>query len=607
MANNSISLVNLDFDTLKAQLKTYLKGQAQFSDYDFDGSNMSVLLDIMTYNTHLNAFYLNMVASEMFLDSAQLRNSAISIAKALNYTPRSSKSSRANLDLVFAQSGLQRFLIPENTRFTAKNSRGTFQFLTNESLILYPSNGAFRASNVSVYEGTVINDAFVVDYSVEGQRFILTNNTVDTDSIRVVVSEDNGQTNTQFTQAINLFGLNSNSAIYFVQATDNSRYEIVFGDGVFGRKPKDSALITASYRATAGSAGDDCTNFILSDNLGSLNGYGSAIVPTITAISASSSGAGAESLEEIRFRAPRSYQTQDRAITINDYETLVEQQFQYIKSAKAYGGEQASGSPTFGKVFVVPITFSGDSLSLNEKAEIESYLKARATIGITPTVIDPDYLFVELETVATYSDADTTLSPIDIEASIKQAIEDFNDAKLIDFNSQLQLSRLETAINEADPSIQTNTTELTLRKAFKATLSQITFPTVIFRNEIVPGTITSSDFISGGRRYQYTDYNPNVSTISVTVDDGKTKIVNSTDTVYLKDIQDPATISYLPAGSVDYTTGTIRMNAILLTSLEGSDGILFYAKPLLQDVTASENDVLSIDVESGIAVTVRKS
>ena len=201
----------------------------------------------------------------------------------------------------------------------------------------------------------------------------------------------------------------------------------------------------------------------------------------------------------------------------------------------------------------------------------------------------------------------TTLSPIDIEAAIKQAIEDFNDEQLIDFNTQLQLSRLETAINAADPSIQTNTTELTLRKAFRAVVLQTTSPTVTFRNEIVPGTIVSSDFVSAGGKYQYTDYNPNLPTITVTVNNGRTTITNSTDTVYLKDITDPATISYSPAGAVDYATGTIRMTSIVLTSLEGSDGILFYAKPLLQDVTARENDVLSIDVESGITVTVRKS
>ena len=607
MANNSISLVNLDFDTLKTQLKTYLKGQAQFSDYDFDGSNMSVLLDILTYNTHLNAFYLNMVASEMFLDSAQLRNSVVSVAKALNYTPRSAKSSRAVINLVFPQSGLQKFTIPENTRFIARNSRGTFQFLTNESQILYPANGAFRASNVSVYEGSIVTDSFVVDYSTEGQRFIMSNETIDTDSVQVVVSEDQGQTNTQFTLATSLFGLTSNSNIYFLQATDDSRYELVFGDGVFGRRPKDSAVVTASYRNVAGAAGDECTGFILSDNLGSLNGFGSAIAPTITVVNTSSGGSDPETLDEIRFRAPRSYQTQDRAITPNDFEALVTQQFQYVKSVRAYGGDQITGTPAFGRVFVVPLTFSGDIPSLNQKSDIQSYLKARTTIGIDPVVIDPDYLFVEVDTNAAYSDADTTLSPADIEAAIKQAIENYNSSELVDFNVELKLSRLEAAINDADPSIQTNTTELTLRKDFKALILQRTFPSVTFRNAIVPGTITSSAFISDGSRFEYTDYNPNQQTLSVTVTDNKTTIVNSTNAVYLKNITNPGAVSYSPAGTVDYSTGSITLNSIVLTSLEGNDGILFYAKPLLQDIQSKENDVIAIDIESGISVTVRKA
>ena len=607
MANNSISLVNLDFDTLKTQLKTYLKGQAQFSDYDFDGSNMSVLLDVLTYNTHLNAFYLNMIASEMFLDSAQLRNSAVSIAKALNYTPRSAKSSVAVLDLVFPQSGLQKFIIPENTRFIAKNSRGTFQFLTNESLILYPSNNAFRASNVSVYEGSLVTDTFVMNYSTEGQRFILTNDTIDTDSINVVVSEDDGQTNSLFSVATTLFGLNANSAVYFVQATDDLKYEIVFGDGVFGRRPKDSAVITAQYRNSAGAAGDECTNFILADNLGSLNGFGSSIIPTITTVGLSAGGGEAESLEQIRFRAPKAYQTQDRAVTPSDYEALVTQQFSYVKSVRAYGGEQIAGIPSFGKVFVVPITFSGDIPSLNQKASIEAYLKARTTIGIDPVVIDPDYLSIEVDTNVSYSDVDTNLSPVDIEAAVKQAIEDFNDEQLVDFNTELKLSRLETAINAADPSIQTNTTELTLRKIFRTAILVRTFPSITYRNRIVPGTISSSDFISDGRKYQYTDYNPNVQTISVVVSDNKTTIVNSSNVVYLKDTTNPATVSYSPAGTVDYSTGSITLNSIVITSLEGLDGILFYAKPLEQDVLSSENDVLTIDVESGISVTVRKA
>jgi hypothetical protein len=174
-ANSSISLTSLDFDSIKNTFKSYLRGQDRFKDYDFDGSNMSVLLDILTYNSHLNAFYLNMVASEMFLDSAQLRNSAVSIAKALNYTPRSEKSAKALLDLRFAQSGLSSFTIPSGTRFTGKNSNGSFTFITNESTILYPANGAFTVNSLPVFEGSLIADAFVVDYSIEGQRFILTN------------------------------------------------------------------------------------------------------------------------------------------------------------------------------------------------------------------------------------------------------------------------------------------------------------------------------------------------------------------------------------------------------------------------------------------------
>ena len=606
-ANNSISLVSLDFDTLKNQLKTYLKGQAQFSDYDFDGSNMSVLLDILTYNSHLNAFYLNMVASEMFLDSAQLRNSVVSIAKSLNYTPRSAKSSKATLNLRFAQSGLQTFTIPENTRFTAKNSRGTYQFLTSESMILFPSNGAFTASNVAVYEGSLVNDTFVLNYATEGQRFVLTNSTIDTDSLQVTVVEDLGQTTTVFSKSTSLFGLTAESNSYFLQAAEAERYEVVFGDGVLGRRPKDGAVVVCTYRITAGADGDECTSFILSDNLGALNGFGSAIIPTITVVAVSADGGAAETLDEIKFKAPRFYQTQERAVTSSDFESLVTQRFQNIKGARAYGGDQIAGAPVFGKVFVVPVTFSGELLSLSQKSEIGAYLKDRSTIGIDPVVIDPDYLYIELDITAEYNDAGTNLTPVDISALIKAAVETFNTEQLVDFETELKLSRLETAINEADPSITTNTTELTLKKLFRTAPLQRTFPSIAFRNEIVPGTISSTNFLSGGRRYQYTDYNPNVNTLSVQVTDNKTTIVNSTNVVYLKDITNPATVSYTPTGTVDYDLGSLTLNAITITSLEGLDGIFFLAKPKQQDVSSKENDVITIDIESGVSVTVGKA
>lgn len=606
MANNSISLVNLDFDTLKAQLKTYLKGQAQFTDYDFDGSNMSVLLDILTYNTHLNAFYLNMVASEMFLDSAQLRNSVISISKSLNYTPRSTKSAKAVINATFAQSGLQQFTIPKNTRFTGKNSNGSFTFLTNSTQVLYPSNGQFTAANLEIYEGSLVTDTFIVDYATESQRFILTNASIDTDSIEVTVTEDNGLTPISYSKASSLIDVGTNTTAYFIQATEDTRYEIQFGDGVFGRRPKDSATVSATYRVSAGPRGNDCTNFRLNDNLGAFNGYGSSIIPTLTTVQAGYGGADAETLEEIRFRAPKAYQTQDRAVTVDDFNTLITQEFQTIKNVHVYGGERIADAPRYGSVYIVPITFTGELLPQFEKTDIEEFIRRRTIIGINPVVQDPDYIFVNVKTVAKYLADQTTLSANDIASAIKDAIVQFNTDQLINFDSSLNLSRLEGAINAADPSISSNVTELTLKKIAKVEINQNISPSVDFRNSIVPGTVTTTSFISGGRVYQYVDFNPDNNTLVVDNNNGSTVIRNTTNILYLKDITTPTAVSYSAAGKVDYLAGKVVMNPIEINDLQGSAGIEVLAKPVESDIMSDLNNIISINTSTGITVEMRK-
>jgi hypothetical protein len=606
MANTTISLVNLDFDTLKAQLKTYLKSQTQFSDYDFDGSNMSVLLDVLTYNTHLNAFYLNMVASEMFLDSAQLRSSAVSIAKALNYTPRSAKSSKAIITAKFAQSGLSVFTIPKNTRFTGRNSRGTFQFLTSSALVLYPAGGFFTATNLELFEGTRTTDAFVVDYSVEGQRFVLTNDLIDVDSIEVSVTETGGVTQIEYLKASSLIGVNSSSKVYFVQAAENSKYEIVFGDGVFGQKPKDGSVVTVSYRITAGPEGNESTNFTLNDNLGAVNGYGSSISPTITVVNTSFGGGDQESIDEIKYRAPRSYQTQDRAITTSDFTTLVTQEFQSIKNVHVYGGEKVTDFPRYGTVYVVPITFTGELLSEAEKTDIQEYLRERTSISTTPVVIDPEYLYIGVSSTVKFRPELTSLTAVDIEAAVKQTITEFNETQLSDFNTELSLSRLETAINETDVSITTNQTELILTKVVQVTLNKQFSFSVDFRNAIVPGSVTSSKFMSLGRTYQYTDLNPINNTLTVSYTENIPRIVNSTNTLYLADVSDPSTVTYTVSGSVDYSTGKVSVNPIEVNSLYDSPGISVSARPLEQDVASKLNDIIFID-SNDTQVSVRKN
>ena len=604
-ANNSISLVNLDFDTLKSTLKTYLKGQALFQDYDFDGSNMSVLLDILSYNSYLNTFYLNMVASEMFLDSAQLRNSVISIAKSMNYTPRSSKSSKALLNLTFAQSNLTSFEIPEGARFTGKNSNGSFTFVTNETLTLYPANNKFVATNVEVYEGSFIRDTFIYDSSIQAQRFILSNQTIDTDSLLVTVTEDGGQTSLSYKKATSLFGLIANTQAYFVQATEDTKYEIMFGDGVFGRKPKNGATVITSYRISSGSNSNKCTTFILDDNLGSYNGHANAIIPTITVATAAFGGAEAETIEEIRYRAPRNYQTQERAVTEEDFKTLVLQKYQDIKTCHVYGGETSSGKQQFGKVFVVPASFTGEMLSDTERQDIESFLSNKCTLGISPVVVNPDYLYILVDTICKYNGNETELSPADISTIVKNAITTFNTDELNDFDTEFRFSRFEAAINSAHPSISSNETKISLKKILLPDLNTPVSMTVRFRNKVYPGSFYSTEFISNNKRYSYTDYNPNSNTFKVVKEATGIEVVNNSTTIYLKDVTTPGIQVYQVAGTIDYNLGDIKLNEIMITSIPNSDGINFYCKSTVTDSKSSENDVILIDLSEGINITVK--
>ena len=598
MANNSISLVNLDFDTLKSTLKTYLKGQPQFADYDFNGSNMSVLLDILTYNTHLNAFYMNMAVSEMFLDSAQLRNSVISKSKELNYVPRSAKSSKASVNISFPQSNLSIFQIPFGTRFTGKSGNGTFTFTTDQSYILYPSGGKFT-SNINLYDGNYTTDVFVVDKTTaKSQRFIMSNDNIDTNSLTVIVSQDGGQTNTLYTKATNLYGLTPTSNVYFVQATEDTKYELVFGDEVFGNYPFNGSVIYSNYRISSGGISDGATNFTLDDNLGPINGIGS-ISSAISVISAASSGFTAEDIESIRFNAPRHYQTQDRAVTTNDFKNLVLINYRDVKAVNVYGGETIADKVDYGKVYIVGVTYSGAPLSDYEKQDIEVFLSEKCTMGIIPKMIDPDYLYLLITSSVKYDPNSTVNSPSDIKNAVTNAISKYNLDYLTKFDIEFKLSRLEAAINESDKSISSNETNIILRKDVNPQLNTDTYIDINFRNEIFAGSFSSTVFLSGGKKYQYTDFNPLNNTIIVTqVSGGRITVKNSSKNVYLKDVSNPGYEIYLIAGVIDYQSGIISLNKISINGFVDSSSIQFYATPSKQDIKTKNNDLIQIDLKN---------
>lgn len=599
MANNSISLVNLDFDTLKSTLKTYLKNQSQFADYDFDGSNMSVLLDILTYNTHLNAFYTNMAISEMFLDSAQLRNSVISRSKELNYTPRSTRSSEATINISFPQSGLNVFQIPFGTRFTGKSSNGTYTFTTKQSYVLYPSAGVFSTS-LNIYDGSYITDTFVIDTSVEGQRFIMSNENVDTDSLTVIVTQDGGQTNTLYTQATNLYGLTPTSNVYFLQATEDTKYELVFGDGIFGDYPLNGSVVYSTYRISAAGTADGCTNFTLDDNLGPVNGYTALpIIPTIKVTNVASGGATAESIESIRFNAPRHYQTQDRAVTANDFKNIVLMNYKDVKAVNVYGGETIANRVEYGKVFISAVTNSGSPLSVIEKQNIEAFLSDKCTMGIVPKMINPDYLYLLVTSSVKFNPNITVYTPADIKNIVTSAITNYDVNYLTDFDIEFKLSRLEAAINDSDKSISSNQTYIILRKDVNLELNTDTYIDINYRNKINPGTLSSTVFLSNGRQYQYTDYNSFNNTITVSqLSGGQISITNSSTNIYLKDVTTPGYESYAVAGIIDYLSGKISLNKISVNGFVNSSSIQFFATPSNQDIMAKNNDLIQIDLEN---------
>jgi hypothetical protein len=606
LSNTSINLTSLDFTAIKTSLKTYLKAQDAFKDYDFDGSNMSVLLDILAYNTHLNSFYLNMAISEMFLDSAQLRNSLISRAKELNYTPRSSKSATAVITAVFPQTGLNTFTIPSGTRFTGKNASSSFQFLTDKSYLLYPSGGNFTA-NLEIFEGLLLTDSYVINNNLQSQRFTLTNDNIDTDSLVVLVSENNGANNTLFAKADSLYGLSSNSNVYFLQAAETNKYEILFGDGVFGRKPADGSLLAVQYRSCSGTNGNDVNSFTIDDNLGIYNGYTSAIDPDITVTVTSYGGANAESIESIKFNAPRHFQTQERAVTTNDFKTLVLQNFSDVKGVNVFGGETVANQVSYGTVFISPVSQSGAPLSDYRKNDIETFLKNKCVLGMKPKIINPEFLKILVYSTVKWDPTKTVLTATDLAQTVGNTIKTYNTTYLSTFDVEFKLSRLEAAINDSDVSISSNETKIVLEKDVSPDRNSEVFLSVEFRNPITPGSVTSSTFITGGRLCIFTDYNPNATSFSfIRSADGSVLVKNSDPTIYLKDITDLGYESYTSYGTIDYNTGAISLNKIVINDFVSAPGeIQFLCSPQNQDVTASKNDVILIDEAVGINLTFK--
>ena len=580
MADSSINYTSLDFESIKQNLKDYLKSQDIFKDYDFESSNMSVLLDILAYNTNLNGFYLNMIGNEMFLDSALLRDSIISHAKELNYLPRSFRSAQAVVDLTMTDTQQGSVNIPRGTAFTGSDGNKSYTFVTAENVIASSQgNNIFTATNLALYEGDYVSDSFVVDYQNQ-ERFIISNKNVDTNSIFVVVIEDNGSKSLTYKFADSLFDLDSRSQVFFLQPAEGETYEVVFGDGVIGRRPKDRSIVLIQYRACNGELPNGIQRFSVDGAIGT------ATVTDVKVISKASGGSVSESLSSIKFNAPRAFTTQERVVTADDYKSILLRNFSEINDISAYGGEEAV-PPQFGKVIVAVDLKTTDILPPSKAQEYKNFVKRRSPLSIDPIFVQPEYTYVKVDTKVKYNINQTSLTTSDISALVKSAIQNFNLQNINGFRKTLYYSNLVSAIDTAQLSIVSNDTEIFAVKTLVPETGTI-------KNYDIDFGLSLRDDI-GQKSEEHSSNDIAIVRSTPFVYNAQTVFIEDDGEGTLRILQDIGQSHRIikNIGSVDYTTGIIKLESLEVQSLIGNK-IDFLARTNERDISSQRKTILSI-------------
>lgn len=586
MANAPIT--QLDFDQIKSNLKEYLKGQDRFKDYNFEGSNMAVLLDVLAYNSFQNNFFTNMAINEMFIDTAQLRGSVVSHAKALNYVPRSRVSASAKINVTLAVAGaggtLPTFVvIPAKTKFNARCGNKTFSFFTDSAYTITPVNNVYTYYGVTIYEGTYVQETFNVLSS--NDKFVISNANVDTSSIRVFIRDSSDdQTETEFVQKNNVFGTTGTDAVFYVQAYDENKYQIIFGLDSFGIQPKSGNIIRVEYRVTNGEEANGITSFTPAT---SISGYPA----TSTLSSAAEGGAEKESIESIRYFAPKSLQIQDRAITESDYEILLKAKFPEIQAISVYGGEELN-PPRYGRVVVSVDVAGADGVSENNKTKYATYLNQRSPIGIEPIITSPLFMYATVNTRVYYDTRKTSASSGDVAKIVSNAINKFNVENLNDFKATLRVSRLQAAIDDSDVNILSNDIDVSPFIPLNPILNEKNVYDVSFNNALVLDQhIEVGESISNHKPAIKTSSFIYKGSSAFIMDNGSGRL----DIVKLNTIAGVSSYSYVVrnVGTVNYETGRVIIRNLNVSSYSGSE-IKLIARTRIPTITSPKNRILSI-------------
>ena len=581
---------NLDFEQIKVSLKEYMRSQSDFTDYDFEGSALATLIDTLAYNTYYTAFNTNMVVNELFIDSATLRDNVVAIAKQLGYRPKSATAPTAYVSFTINYTNAttdKELVLQPGTGFVASYDNNIYSYIVNDAVTGQVVNNVATFENVEIKEGTRLVNTFTINSAIKSQRFILDNQDIDTNTIRVQVYPGGGSFSEEYKLADNILGVDGTSKVFFLDEIEDQRYEILMGDGVLGKKVENNSRIEVSYLTTSGPESNGVKTFVFTGVVQNPNGVSpNAFTTTITSTTPSSGGEEVESTSKIKYTAPKAYGTQDRAVTAQDYEAIVRKVYPATSDIIIFGGEDQD-PPEYGKVFIVLKPNDASYLTSLTKSQIIADLKKYVIASVEPEIVDPSILYVEITSKIFYNTGLTDQTEGQIRDKAINSVQSYIDVSDTEkFNGKFRYSKMVGVIDDVDRSINSNLTEVTMRKDFYPSLNSTFYYEVCFQNAFDKDC---DDPILSSTGFRVTEY-PN---FDVYVEDRNSKIV-----LYrLDSVTGEKVVLDSDIGDIDYVKGELKMYS--LTIIKGSffdNRISLRVKPLSNDIKAMREVYLDVDV-----------
>ena len=586
---------NLDFNTLRSQIKDYLRSNSNFTDFDFEGSNFSILIDTLAYNSYITAYNTNMAVNESFIDSATLRENVVSLARNIGYVPRSTKSSVATVSFTVDVSNIDAKQVKLNAGLVALGAveGGNVVFSIPEDITVTPnSNGIASFNNISIFEGNYLTKVFEVNTSKTNERYILPNSKIDTSSIRVTVTEQNNGNPVEFQYNLytNIFEVNQNSRLFLVQEIDDEKYQVMFGDDILGKQPGNGSKINVSYIVTNGEEGNGAANFTFSGKL-TYTSRGADVditsgISLLTTTQPSENGDSIESIDNLKYLAPRVYASQYRAVTPNDYKSLIPFLYPNVDSVSAYGGEELD-PPEFGKVYITVKPKNGEFLSAVAKDSIKNSLKKYTVAGIKQEFLDLMYLYVEYNSTVSY-DSGFVSDKLNLQSRILSAIEQYSkSADINSFGGRLKYSKLLSQIDKVDTGITSNITTFVIRRNLVPSYNSLATYEVCYGNKF---------------HADLEGFNVRSSAFKLDAVDGDVYLTDFPNNDQLTGIIkffviENGVITYINnnAGTIDYVKGEIILFPVNISSTTLTNRIEIEVTPESNDVVAKENLYIVLD------------